>query len=259
MVVRPDAGREQVRDVACAVGLEPPREQAANEILDLEDRLARDVRHDQRVVVALPRELERREDRRRRVLAELRIDGPERGVRVHHDLVGGERDQRAAAHRVVRNHSGDLAGVVGECARDLGRGEDQAAGRVEHHLDGAVVRRLADRAQDALGVVDVDIARDREPEQRHCLLPVDERDDGRLPRPGQQPQTPPPCGREVVALQDRLQRREDEEEPEEAERVQALSPSSARHFRRRFLRALPDLSRFHVEDEPAVALADAHP
>jgi hypothetical protein len=68
--------------------------------------------------------------------------------------------------------------MVDEGGRDLLGGEDEAAGRVEDHLDRPVRRGVADRAEDALGVVDVDVADDREAEQRHRLLPVDERDDG---------------------------------------------------------------------------------
>jgi len=76
----------------------------------------------------------------------------------------------------VGNDGGDLCRVVGECACDLRGREDEASRRVEQDLDRAIVGRLLDRAQDALGVVDVDIARKRKAQQRERLLAVDECD-----------------------------------------------------------------------------------
>ena len=48
-----------------------------------------------------------------------RIDRSEHGVAIHHDLRGRHRDQRAAAHRIVRNKHGDLAFVVHQRLGDL--------------------------------------------------------------------------------------------------------------------------------------------
>jgi hypothetical protein len=74
VIMRPDSRRHDVRDVARASGLKVALEQPADERLDLDDRLARDIREDERLILALPRKLERRENRCSRVLAELRID-----------------------------------------------------------------------------------------------------------------------------------------------------------------------------------------
>ena len=83
---------------------------------------------------------------------------------VDEDLVGAERDQRAAAHRVVRHHGGHLPVVVGERARDLLRGQHEPARRVQDDLDVPARRRVADRPENALRVVDVDVADERESE-----------------------------------------------------------------------------------------------
>jgi len=63
------------------------------------------------------------------------VDGTEHRVREHHDLVGGERDQRAAGHRHVRHEHGDARLVTAQRARDLqGRGH-LAAGRVQDDVE----------------------------------------------------------------------------------------------------------------------------
>jgi hypothetical protein len=73
-----------------------------------------------------------------------------------------------------------VRGVVGQRRGDLARGDDHPPRRVEDDLDRLVVRRVGDRTQDALGVVDVDVADDREAEEVQRLLTVDEGDDRRL-------------------------------------------------------------------------------
>ena len=76
--------------------------------------------------------LDRAQDRRRGHRANLRIDRPEHRVLAHHDLVGGERDQRSARHGVVGHEHRHLARVPRESARDLRGWQSQAAGRVEN-------------------------------------------------------------------------------------------------------------------------------
>jgi hypothetical protein len=100
-------------------------------------------------------------------------------VRVHDDLASAEGDQSASAHRVVGNDCRDGAVVVGERGRDLTRGDDEPAGRVEDDLDRLALRSRPDRPQRALRVVDVDVAHERKAQERHRLLAVDERDHGR--------------------------------------------------------------------------------
>jgi len=84
---------------------------------------------------------------------------------VDENLVGCERDHRPAAHRVMRNDGGDLSVVIRQCGRDLARGEHEPARRVQDDLDRAAGRCLADRAQHALGVVDVDVPHQRDAEE----------------------------------------------------------------------------------------------
>ena len=98
---------------------------------------------------------------------------------------------------------------------------------MEHDFDRPVGRRFPDRTQDALRVVDVDVACEGNPEQRDRLLPVDQRDHGRLPLARKRSEALPPPGREHLALHGRLQRGKDEEKPEEAERVYGLSSRTA--------------------------------
>ena len=83
--MRPGARREQARDLSGALGTELLLQHAADEALDLDDRLARHVGQDQRFVVAVAGRFQRGQHRRGRVLAQLRVDGAEDGVRVEHD------------------------------------------------------------------------------------------------------------------------------------------------------------------------------
>ena len=95
VVVRPGPLGEQTCGVAGALGIGVPLEQLPRDRLHLDQRLAADVGQDQRLVLVLPGHRSHLDERRGRILAELGIDGPQRGVPVEHDLVGGQRDQRA--------------------------------------------------------------------------------------------------------------------------------------------------------------------
>ena len=102
---------------------------------------ARDVREDQRLVLDVLHllALEHGEDRGRGRLAELGVDGPEDGVGRHDDLVGREREERAARHRVVRHEHGDLPAVALEGVRDLAGRQHEPAGRVDDRSIGTSV------------------------------------------------------------------------------------------------------------------------
>ncbi len=190
--------------------------------------LRRHVGQDQRLVVVLARALDDLDERRGRVLAELRVDGPERRVRVDHDLVGRERDQRAAAHRVVR-HDGRHLGRRGRRARRRsGVAASTSPPGVWRTISiGRSGGRLADRPQDALarrrcrcsatsGKPSSDIVSWRWISVITVALRLRERA-ARLWRRR---------AAAALALDGRLERGQDEEQPEEAERVYG-EPSSA--------------------------------
>lgn len=110
------------------------------------------------------------------MLTELRAERAEHRVRVHDDLVRGERDERAAAHGVVRDVHGRRATTAADRVRDLLGSERETARGVQHDVDGYVVGGEAEGAQKLLAVLDVDVAQEREAEETHRLLPVDEGD-----------------------------------------------------------------------------------
>ena len=72
----------------------------------------------------------------------------------------------------------------------------------------------ADRLQHAFGVVDVDVAHERESEEGNRLLTMDQRDDRRVTARCDQAQHPTPRKREQLFLDEGLQRAEDEEDPD---------------------------------------------
>ena len=79
----------------------------------------------------------------------------------HDDLVGRERDQRAARHGVMGYEDRDLGLVIADRPRDLRRREHQSARRMEDDIEGDIVVRHLDGAQNVLGIVDVDVAHER--------------------------------------------------------------------------------------------------
>src|SRR5207245_1489475 len=80
-----------------------------------------------------------------------------------------------------------------------------------------------DGAHDVLGVVDVDVPHEGKPEQAHRLLPVDEEDDARLPPPLDPREQPLAGVLQHLLLQHRLERRQDEEQPEDLAEVDSAS------------------------------------
>ena len=144
--MRPAALAEHGRQTLRVRRLAPLREELQGRGAHLADRLARHVAHDQRLVVAVGVGLlQGGQDGGRRPVAvlqaaELRIDGTEHGVAVHDDLVGGQGDQRAAGHGVVRHEDGDPSAMAAQRVGDLVGGEHEPAGRVQDQVDGRVVR-----------------------------------------------------------------------------------------------------------------------
>src|SRR5487761_31200 len=149
-------------------------QQACDGRLDLAQRFATYVRHQQRLIVMLSWQRGHVDERARRVLAELRVDRSKRRVTVELDLVRGQRDQRAAAHRVVRNNGNDLAVVVAQGPGDLAGRQYEATGGVQDDLDRLARRRLSDGTEHALCVVDVDVPRQGDAKEGDRLLAVDQ-------------------------------------------------------------------------------------
>ena len=83
----------------------------------------------------------------------------------------------------MRDEDRDLAFAFADGGRDLRRRQDQPSRSVEHEVQRHLGIRHHAGADDVLGIVDVDVAHQRESEQAHRLLPVNEQDDARLALP----------------------------------------------------------------------------
>jgi hypothetical protein len=204
----------------------PLGEEHADRPLDLPNRLLGHVRLDDRGVVD-PRDrlaLDHLQDRDRRRLAELRVERTQHGVLGHDDLVGGERDERSAAHRVVRHEHRHLGAVTLQGMGDLVRGQDQPTRRVEDQVDGDGRIGELDRTQQPLRILDVDVAGDREAEEAHRLLAVDQPDGAALALFLELAKEPHPLGLEQALAEHGLQRRDDDEQPQEVDRGHASLP-----------------------------------
>jgi hypothetical protein len=149
-----------------------------------------------------------------------RVERAEHGVRVHDDLVGGEGDQRAAAHRVVGHVHRHLALAGADRVRDLLGGECEAARRVQHDVDRDVLGREPERAQHLLAVLDVDVAHEREADEAERLLAVDEGDQPVLGAPLPAAQELEAVHLEAASLQHGQERREEKEDPDDVEDAQ---------------------------------------
>jgi hypothetical protein len=86
---------------------------------------------------------------------------------------------------------------------------------VKNHVERYLVVRHLDGAQDFLGVTDVDVARERESQEPHGLLPVHEEYHPGISLLLQLRDLARPHGLEHALTQDRLQGREHEKEPED--------------------------------------------
>ncbi len=135
----------------------------------------------------------------------------------HYDLVGGQRDQRSARHRVMWYEHGDLPFVAADSTGDLQRREDETSRCVQNEVQGDVVVGHMDRAEDLFRVVYVDIAHDRKSEEPHRLLTMHEQDDAGVTLPLQLGDLPHPHGIQHALPQDRLKRRQHKEDPENIE------------------------------------------
>ena len=117
-------------------------------------------------------------------------------------------DEHGHLRRVVAERIGDL----------LGR-EHEAAGSVEDEVDRGVVRRHPDRAEDRLGVLDVDEAEERDAEEADGLLTVDERDYACPPRALERRERPYPPQREEAPADRGKENEGDEDEREDVAEV----------------------------------------
>ncbi len=188
-----------------------------DDLLHVPDGLLCHVGHDQRAVVDPIDGLlgDRPHDRGRRHVAQLRVDRAEHRRWIHEDLVRREGEKRPARHRVVRDDHRDFPGVVSERVGDLLRREDEPAGRVQEEIDRPLVRCHPDRAQDGLGVIDVDEPVERHAQEPDRLLPVEERDDPRAACLLERAEGPRPLHRERAALERRQEQEREEENGED--------------------------------------------
>ena len=198
---------------------------------DLAQGFFGDVSKDERLVVAIRVRLsERPKDRCGGIggllIAELWIDGTEHGVRIHDDLVGGDRDERAARHGVVGHKDGHLALVTLECERDLLRGKDEAAGGVHQKIDRHLRRGEPNGAQDLLGIFYVDVASDRKTEEAHGLLAMDHRDQPGLAPLLEAMECPVSAELEHLLLVEGNEELSEDEEPEEPREVDHRAEAS---------------------------------
>jgi hypothetical protein len=178
--------------------------------------------------------------------ADLRVDRPQHGELAHHDLVGGQRDQRAARHGIDRHVDRHLGRVRLHRAGDLHGRQHQPARRVQDEVDGHVGWRFLDGGDDGLGVLQVDVAPDREAEQSRLLLAVDHGDDAGAVRLLDGPDRLGTAHAEPAARKQGLQRQKPQEHPEQGREIErhggallhrlaiaAASPSVAPRSRRR--------------------------
>ena len=81
----------------------------------------------------------------------------------------------------MRHEHGHLPLVLDERLRDLLRGEDETARRVQDEVEGLLGLGQADRAENRLRVIDRDRLADRHAEEALRVLPMDHRDDPGFP------------------------------------------------------------------------------
>src|ERR1700676_1622953 len=105
--------------------------------------------------------------------------------------------------------------MLSQGACDLQRRQHQAARCMQDYINWHLRIGHADGTQNLLGVIDIDIAKDRETQQSHGLLPMDPPDDSRIALTPQARDSALSRGFKCLLTYDRLYRRRDEEHPEE--------------------------------------------
>src|SRR5467141_3635340 len=133
----------------------------------------------------------------------------------HDDLVGSERNERPARHCIMRHEHADLGFVFMDRPRDLQCGEYDAAWSVQDDVEWNFIVRHLDRAQDLLGVADINVAHNREAKQPHRFLPMNEEDHTRVPLTLQLSDLPRAHHLEHALAQPRLKRCEYKKQPED--------------------------------------------
>jgi len=204
--VRPPSAPQGVGQALGLVGGHPVgRGEADDEIAHLGQRFASGLRQDEGLIVDLAGRLHLHhlEDVGGGEAADLGVDGAQHGVGIHHHLVGRQGQQGAARHGIVGDEDRHLALPVDQGVRDLLGGQHQPPGRVEDEVDGHVGWRQLDGPQDLLGVVDVDVASQRDAQQRHLLLAVDQGDDPAVTAGLQPPDGPDAMCLELTLAPDR--------------------------------------------------------
>jgi hypothetical protein len=193
-------------------------EELGDRLLQLPDRHLRLVGQNQGLVIDVLRLLacHRAQDGGGGVGTHHRVHRSEHGVVTHDDLVGGQRQQGTAGHGVVRDEGSDLGGVARQRPRDLQRGQRQTTGRVQDQVDRLFRRGLVDRPHHFFGILDIDVAHERDAEQAHAFLAMHQQDNpaGTLGFHGDA--QPPPCRRQQTLLHQGLNCDHDQQQPEQA-------------------------------------------
>jgi len=105
----------------------------------------------------------------------------------------------------VGDEDGHLGRVLAESERDLLGGQHQPARRVKDQVDRNRFVRELDRAQEVLRVLNVDEPRDRETEEAHRLLAMDQPDHATAALLLEPPERPDPLGVHPAATNDWLE------------------------------------------------------
>jgi hypothetical protein len=80
----------------------------------------------------------------------------------------------------MRHEHCNLRLVVADRTGDLDCGEHQAARRMQNDIQWHIGVRHVNGAENLFGVIDIDVAHEREPQEPHRFLPVHEQDDPRV-------------------------------------------------------------------------------
>jgi hypothetical protein len=117
--------------------------------------------------------------------------------------------------------------MVGEGGRDLLGGQHQPARGVQHQVDRYLPASELDRADDGLGVVDVEVAAERDREDREPFAAVDQSDRAGAVALLERAQGLGAADRQHALLDERLQPGQDEERPQQVKRAHvAAFPTS---------------------------------